>query len=196
MKPTGDMTNIAPDTGGHERDPQTLGNHRFVDHSLDDMLRKCVRVTSELGRDEGGLHVTIGVAAQNVGHRVPTGFIDRHLVLIVEGLTATGEARPPLHGPQLPEAAGDGFSGKGGKLYAKLLHDEKGHSPVPFWRSDPTPRDNRLMPGERDDSTFVFAGNVVRVKVRLIYRRFWPETSRIKKWPAAEIVLFEEICEK
>jgi hypothetical protein len=167
-----------------------------VDHSLDDMLRKCIRVTSELRRNAGWLHVTVGIAAQNVGHRVPTGFIDRHLVLVVEGLTATGKSRALLHGPQLPEAAGDGFTGKGGKLYAKLLRDEKGHGPVPFWRADPSPRDSRLLPGERDEVAFVFPGDVARVKVRLIYRRFWPETSRIKKWPAAEIVLFEEICEK
>ena len=47
--PTGRLTNLAPGKGGVERDPRTLGNHAFVADSLDDMLRRCLRVTAWFG---------------------------------------------------------------------------------------------------------------------------------------------------
>src|SRR5207248_1591107 len=77
------------------------------------------------------------------------------------------------------------FAGKGGKLYAKLLKSEDGHRPAPFWNADPTPVDNRLSPNQEDETTFVFPADVVRLRVRVVYRRFWPETAARKKWPDA-----------
>ena len=160
MKPTGQLTNFAPGVGGRERDPATLGNHRFVDASLHEMLQRAVKTTATLKTDGDEARDRGRRRAQGVGHRKITGFIDRHLVLVVEGLTAGGETRLPLAGPRLPDCAGDVFAGKGGKLYAKLLKDETGHSPAPFWNAEPAPVDNRLMPEERDEMTFVFPGDV------------------------------------
>src|SRR5262249_37185986 len=81
MAPTGGMTNMAPGKGGLERDPATLGNHRFFMGSQGDMLRRCLRLDVRLhpnGRAE------VAVQADAVGHRVPTGFIDRNLILVLE----------------------------------------------------------------------------------------------------------------
>src|SRR5205823_9129509 len=86
MKPTGTMTNIAPGKGGIERDPQTLANHRFFAGSREEMLRRCLRVSLEREGDR----VTVEVRVDGVGHRVPTGFIDRQLLLTVEARDGNG----------------------------------------------------------------------------------------------------------
>lgn len=196
MKPTGAMTNFAPGAGGHERDAQTLGSHRFVDGSLHDMLKRSVRTTAKLERLDDAVRVTVGLSARNVGHRVPTGFIDRHLVLVVEGLTEQGQTRQPQEGPQLPDFVGEEFAGKGGILYAKLLKGEDGRRPVPFWNADVTPQDNRLLPEEENSTMFVFPLDVHRVRVRVIYRRFWPETVQLKKWPDGDFIVVEQVYER
>jgi hypothetical protein len=197
MKPTGSMTNFAPGAGGHERDPKTLGNHRFFDGSQEEMLKRSVNATATLRADGDNVRATVGVTASGVGHRVPTGFIDRHLVLVVEGLTADGESRQPVEGPRLADFVGESVAGKGGKLYAKLLRDEHGRSPAPFWHADPDPVDNRLLPEQRDDTSFAFPADVARVRVRLLFRRFWPEVAALKKWPdAGEIIVADQVYDR
>src|SRR5262249_28789266 len=139
------------------------------------------------------VRASVTVTASGAGHRVPTGFIDRHLVLVVEGLTADGNVRPPTAGPRLPEYAGEAFAGRGGKLYAKLLKREDGHVPAPFWGADPAPVDNRLSPGVADETAFDFPADVVRLRVRVVHRRFWSETAARKKWPdAGEILVVDQ----
>src|SRR5207244_3382643 len=83
MAPTGRLTNLAPGHGGIDRDPRTLGNHRFFRGSQAQMLRACVRVATSLRRERGEVRAEVCVRAEGVGHRVPTGFIDRHLLLVV-----------------------------------------------------------------------------------------------------------------
>jgi hypothetical protein len=197
MKPTGEMTNFAPGAGGRERDPHTLGNHRFFDGSQEAMLKRSVRATATLRAEGDAVRAAVTVTASGVGHRVPTGFIDRHLVLVVEGQTARGEVRAPSEGPRLPDFAGEPFAGRGGKVYAKLLHSDDGHSPAPFWHADPAPVDSRLSPEKPDETAFVFPADVVRLRVRVVYRRFWPETAARKKWPdAGEIDILDESCNR
>src|SRR5438552_7809088 len=72
MAPTGKMTNIAPGKGGIEREPRTLGNHRFFAPSQAEMLRGCLHVSTEAIPRADGLEATVLVQADNVGHRVPT----------------------------------------------------------------------------------------------------------------------------
>jgi Cytochrome c554 and c-prime len=196
MKPTGEMTNFALGAGGHERAAKTLSNHRFVDGSLKDMLQRSVRTTAKLEAGNDTVRVTVSVTAEGVGHRVPTGFVDRHLLLVVEGLTARGETCLPREGPRLPDFAGETFAGKGGVVYAKLLKNEEGRSPAPFWSADVTPRDNRLWPEEPDQTAFVFPSFVDRVRVRVIYRRFWAETVRLKQWPNADAVIVDQVYQR
>jgi hypothetical protein len=195
MKPTGKMTNFAPGHGGNERDPLTLGNHRFFDGSRDDMLRRCVRVAAVVQRESERVRSELRVSAEGAGHRVPTGFIDRHLLLVVDGLTARGEVVPPSDGPRLPTVAGKELAGKAGWLYAKLLKDEEGKSPVPFWKANAEPVDTRLTPGEADVTRYVFPAKVERVRVRVLYRRFWEEVAIAKKWPDRDLIVFERTFE-
>jgi hypothetical protein len=186
------MTNIAPGKGGIPRDPQTLGNHRFFAGSQADMLRRCLQVATQVEREQEGVQVRVELRAEDVGHRVPTGFVDRHLVLLVEALDDAGHRLNARTGPLLSSLAGKDLAGQTGHLYGKVLKDIEGHSPAPFWRADPELIDTRLMPGKQDAIQFVFASECRQVRVRLLYRRFWAEVAAIKQWSDTELVVFDQ----
>jgi hypothetical protein len=191
MRPTGRMTNLAPGHGGIERDPKTLANHRFFHGSRESMLRDCVRVSAVLRRQEQTVQADVRVAVEGVGHRVPTGFVDRHLLLVVEGLAADGSSVPLEAGPTLPAPAGPDLVGKPGQLFAKLLQDYDQHAPAPFWRAFPEARDTRLTPGQPERSVFVFPAHLGRLRVQVLYRRFWQEVARVKGWPDEDVSVFD-----
>ena len=207
MKPTGGLTNIAPGKGGVERDPRTLANHVFFDGGQEEMLRRCLRMTVsfpnaglvpklEFGNErppqEDGVRTVVRLTAEGTGHRTPTGFIDKHLILTVEGEDAAGKPVALRDGPRLPSAAGKELEGRPGKLYAKLLHDFDGRSPAPFWRADPDATDTRLEPGRTDETTYDFPPDLARVKVRVVYRRFWQEVVQSKRWPDKDVSVWDE----
>jgi hypothetical protein len=187
------MTNFAPGRGGVERDPQTLANHRFFAGNPLDMLRRCVRVDVEVRYLPDSARVRVRVAASDVGHRVPTGFVDRHLILTLEALGPAGQPLKLLAGPTLPPAAGD-LAGQPGKLYAKLMRDAAGRSPAPFWTAEADPvADTRLTPGRSDELLFRFPAEFKQVRVRLLHRRFWREVVRAKGWPEEQLVVVDRV---
>jgi hypothetical protein len=183
MAPTGKMSNIAPGKGGIDRNPDTLGNHRFFAPSQIEMVRRCLHVSAEATPRVDGLEATVYVQADDVGHRVPTGFVDRNLLLIVEALGPNDSPISPTQGPTIPSYAGHEWAGKAGKVYAKRLTDFNGNGPVPFWRAKPEVEDNRLISGQTDMIQWRFPAASNRLRVRVIYRRFWPETAIVKGWP-------------
>jgi hypothetical protein len=215
MQPTGRMTNFAPGKGGIERGPDTLANHTFFAGSQEEMLRRSLSVKTTAVRADNHVQVVVTLRTHGIGHRLPTGFIDRHLVLVVEGTDAQGRAVAPVDGPRLPFAAGRDLQGKAGRLYAKLLHydssmatalavtaapglfakiisDAMRFGPAPFWKADPMAEDNRLRPESTDSLSFSFPATVERVRVTLIYRRFWPQTAEAKGWGDTGTVVHEE----
>lgn len=189
MAPTGTLDNVAPGKGGIRRNPQTLANHRFFAGSQEEMLRRCLKVDVQLTSSPEGVLAEVEVRADQVGHRVPTGFADRHLLLVVEGFDAAGQPVAARTGPVLPPSTGMRFAGRRGRLYAKQLSDFAGHQPVPFWRAGPEPEDSRLLPERSDRSCYGFPAALCRVEVRLVYRRFWDEVAIQKNWPNDEIVI-------
>jgi hypothetical protein len=196
MTPTGTMTNIAPDHGGIERDPKTLANHRFFAGSQEDMLRRCVRVEADavrVARPESskGVRLTVRIGAEDVGHRVPTGFIDRHLILAVEARDAAGQLLVVSTGPKLSAAVGPGLSGRPGRLFAKLLTGRDGKAPAPFWLAGGEPDDSRLIPGRTEETAWQFPPEVAQLRIRVLYRRFWAEVVASKGWPDRDIVVYE-----
>jgi hypothetical protein len=193
MKPTGRMRNVAPGHGGIDRDPATLGNHRFWDTSQLEMLRRCLRLDVRL---EGRARVRVRLGAEGVGHRVPTGFIDRQLLVVVEGLDAAGERVALEEGPTLPPAAGPGLAGLPGRLHARLLKDEAGRGPVPFWRAVPEAEDTRLVPGRPEEQVYVFGPSLSGVRVRVLHRRFWAEVARAKGWPDQDLVVIDRFISR
>ncbi len=193
MTPTGRMSNIAPGKGGVPREPRTLANHRLFNGSQEEMLRRCLQVTTNAIADNGEVRVDVAIRVEGAGHRVPTGFVDRQIILVVEALDAAEQAFPLQRGETLPAAAGDGLRGKAGRLYAKRLTDFDGHSPVPFWRARPEVQDTRLLPDQVERRSFVFAGEGKSVRVRVLYRRFWQETVQSKGWPDDTLTVVEQV---
>src|SRR5262249_2747228 len=111
MAPTGTMTNIAPNHGGIRRDPRTLGNHRFFAGSQLNMLLRALTLSVSTQPKGNGVQIDVILQADGAGHRVPTGFVDRHLVLLVEPLDAHGERLTVENGPKLPQHAGRTYAG-------------------------------------------------------------------------------------
>src|SRR5204862_1287396 len=120
------------------------------------------------------------------------GFIDRHLILTVEGLDEQGRRVEMLAGPRLPPPAGPELHGQPGRLFAKLLKDEQGHSPAPFWKADIEPEDTRLHPGRSERIDFRFPANTRSLRVRVIHRRFWQEVAHAKGWPDGDLILIDQ----
>jgi hypothetical protein len=191
MRPTGTLTDLAPGKGGIPRDPQTLASHHFPGHQPE-MLRRCLQVEVSLERDAESVRVQVEVRARSVGHRVPTGFVDRNLVLLVEAFDGQGMPIPARAGPVLPTLAGR-LAGLPGKLYAKQLKDFQGTSPVPFWRAAPDLLDTRLVPEQADRTDFIFPKEAARLQVRLLYRFFWEEVAQSKEWPDNEITVVDQL---
>lgn len=186
MAPDGTLTNVAPGKGGSDRDPWTLSSHRLPGGQAE-MLRRCLKL--EASRD--GLHVRVEVRAERVGHRVPTGFIDRHVLLVVEAFDAAGKPVALQKGAVLPPHVGAALAGRAGALFAKTLTGEDGRQPVPFWSAFAEGEDTRLTPGQTERRDFTFAAGVQRVRVRLLYRRFWQATAAERGFTDNEIVVVE-----
>jgi hypothetical protein len=186
MTPSGTLTNLAPGKGGVERDPRTLASHALPG-GQPDMLRRCLSLVVAAERTTVGVRVRVEVRAEDVGHRVPTGFPDRNLVLSVEATDAAGNPLALLRGPNLPSPAGKQRAGQAGRLYAKLLRGPRGEAPVPFWLDLVETEDTRLVPGRPDVSDYLFPERAERLRVRLLYRRFWPQVAAQRCWPDNEV---------
>ena len=174
MAPNEARTNIAPGRGGLERDPRTLSTHGMFVGSQEAMLRRALNVSADVTRTKASVAVAVTLRTEDVGHRVPTGFIDRHLILVVEARHRTAPLAP-IAGTILPELAGKEFAGSAGRLFARVLSDPKGRSPAPFWNARPTFEDTRLRPEQTEQHSFTFPPTADHVRIRLLYRRFWPD---------------------
>src|SRR5262249_50049575 len=104
MAPTGKLTNLAPGKGGIARDPSTLASHRFPGGQAD-LLKRCLSVAIDIQPAPGVVRAEVSVRAA-AGHRVPTGFVDRNLLLLVDAFDHVGQAVPLATGPTLPRVAG------------------------------------------------------------------------------------------
>ncbi|HLJ95019.1 MAG TPA: multiheme c-type cytochrome [Gemmataceae bacterium] len=195
MAPTGRLSNLATGKGGFPRDPHTLANHRFFAGSQVEMLRQCLKITIALSRSPDSFAAEVEVRTVGVGHSVPTGFVDRNLILMLEAYGADGQTIAPRSGRLLPPVAGKSWTGRPGHLYAKQLTGFDGHGPVPFWRAQPDVVDSRLVPGRPDRSTYRFPVGVNRIVVRLVYQRFWEDVANQKNWPDNAILLLEKTLE-
>jgi hypothetical protein len=191
MAPTGKMTYMA-DEGGIPRNPHTLASHSMPGRQAE-MLRRCLSVSAKLSRADDAIQAVVTVHCDQVGHRVPTGFIDRNVVLVVEPRDGAGRLLSAKSGPRLPSSAGRACADLPGRLFAKQLTDFAGHSPAPFWNTPAKMVDTRLQPGQSDVSEFRFPTETQDVRIRLLYRRFWPEVAETKQWPDNEVIVVDRI---
>lgn len=189
MAPTGAMTNIAVGHGGLERIPSSLASHSFMPEGREAMLQNCLTVETEFQHQHDSIEFQVSVQATDVGHRVPTGFIDRHLILVVEALDDQEQHVTLIEGPTLPLAAGT-LHQQPGHLFAKLLVDPSGTGPQPFWRAGMTTNDTRLMPDQAEHFTFRFPQETATIKTKLVYRPFWETVAQQKGWPTEDLSVF------
>lgn len=193
MAPTGTLRNMAPGKGGVARDPHTLASHRLPGGQVE-MLRRSLHAQVRAARAGNGVTVVVELRAQGVGHRVPTGFPERHLILVVEAIDARGAAVAPIDGPRLPSSTG-AWSGRAGWLYARQFVGFDGRSPVPFWRPIERVTDTRLRPEQPDRRRFTFGAATRRVRVRLWYRRFWDVVARSRGWSDNDHTILEQVVD-
>jgi nitrate/TMAO reductase-like tetraheme cytochrome c subunit len=189
MAPTGRLRNIAPGHGGIDRDPATLASH-CDPVPRDEMLYRCLHVQTTTRPQPDGVLVTVTISMTDVGHRMPTGYIDRQLILVLEAMDSGGKGLRLQSGPVLPDIVGS-LRGAAGCLFAKQPVGFDGQAPAPFWIAQPGLLDTRLMPERPQQTEFLFPVETRRLRVRLLYRRFWEEQTRIKRWPSTEIVVHD-----
>jgi Cytochrome c554 and c-prime len=201
MKPNGSTKNTAPGHGGVDRDVTTVGTHHFPGSTDDELLQSCVELSMRGSRDGTRIQSIVTVQPKQVGHRLPTGSPERHLILTIRAKTDLGDELKLAEGPTVPSAGGIGpfesshFAGAPGKLYGKLLRGPDGSVPSPFWRSVAVEEDSRLEPDQPDEAVHVFelkdnARDVV-LTATLRYRRFYKKLMEEKSWPDADIILAE-----
>lgn len=190
MTPTGKMTNIARGKGGIARDPRSLASHHTPGGDAD-MLKKSLKLKPSLT----GRQVIVDVVADNVGHRVPTGFVDRHLILVVLAIDAKGAAIGLVEGPRLPASAGK-WKGMPGVLYAKQLIGDKKRTPLAFWMPVFETVDTRLYPDRPDRQTLVFKNEPSHVTIQLWYRRFWQDVADARGWRDNDVLATESTIKK
>ena len=179
------MTNAAPGHGGVERHPSTLATHEFPGGDSR-LLKDCLKlVTQVTPGPEGKVNLNVELTAMNVGHRVPTGFVDHHLILVVNAYRDDGSAARLIQGPRLSEFAGR-LVGSAGRLFGKQLRDVNDNGPIPFWGDVATVTDSRLYPEKTDYSQFTFPAGTSRFEVRVVYRKTWQSVADEKKWPDNE----------
>jgi hypothetical protein len=187
MASDGRTTNMAPGHGGLERSAETLSTHDMLPDGRLAMLRRAVTMVVRYGES---LHVDL--TTSGVGHATPTGYIDRHLLLIIEPKAedSSSSPEPILDGPRLDSLAGE-YENFAGRLFGRVVRDEKGRAPAPFWRAFEDPIDNRLPPDATTTTRWRFQNATPQIRVRLVYRRFWPSVRKTKGWPDDTLVVYD-----
>lgn len=193
MAPTGRMTNVAPDVGGFERDPATLASHTLLPGGRKAMLRRSLDLEIEWETTDDNVDGHITLTARDIGHRLPTGFIDRHLILVVEAFDSDDRPLALQSGDVLPMHAGQELTGLPGRLFAKVVTDGDSGSPRPFWSGGKVTDDTRLVPEQPVSMAFTFPQQTDRILVRVLYRRFWKAVADQKQWPDDTITIHDRI---
>jgi hypothetical protein len=197
MKPTGRRKFVAESEESVMRNPWTLSTHHFGANQKLETLRRAMDVEVEELRVRGQqLGLKLALRTVEVGHCLPTGFPDRHLLLVVEARDADGHVLPLVQGPVLPPEAGFSATlrrnvvGLPGRLFGRLLVDFSGVGPAPFWLAVAEKYDTRLRPDQTERVEFWFhtsgARGVAHIEVSLLYRRFYPELVEEKGWELEE----------
>ena len=193
MVPDGEMTNVATDFGGIERGPASLASHRLFGDSFKELLESCVDIQVDVFRTAQARELRVVLTATKVGHRVPTGYIDRHMILLVDATDTHGSVVQIKDGPVLTNPGESTLRGRPGMLFAKLLFGPGGKTPIAFWHEHQRIEDTRLVPEQPVVAHFRYPLGVKSIRVRLIYRKFWRDVAKAKGWPDEEIVIYDRL---
>jgi hypothetical protein len=178
-----------------DRDPDTIGRHN-IEGTTAEFLEEAVELTMQVTPAGQQLEVEVSIENTETGHHVPSGESMRNMILLVD---AWLEGEDPLVNP-LPDTGGQtvhdlggigdpaqgDYAGLPGKLYAKVLEDPNGNSPVMFTEAAAITSDNRIAALDTDTTQYSFTapdeGGLVHVRARLIYRRTFRVLLDAKGW--------------
>lgn len=193
MRPTGRLSNIAPGAGGIRRDPHTLASHQLLPGGQAEMLRRCLDLKTQLRPSGGLLRLDVTLRTKGIGHHLPTGYIDRHLILRVQATDQQHARCAPVRGDRLGALVGPEWQGDAGYLFARVLSDGEGNRPIPFWQPTAAETDTRLAPERPWTGSFYFPSVAKRMRVTVSYRRFWYSVSRAKQWPDETVLIHQTV---
>ena len=194
------MTNVAPGTGGVERDPLTIHAHTFPGAMDEQLLQNAVSMTTTAHLGGSTVVVKVDITNDQTGHHVPTDSPLRHLILLVQTTDANGHPLAQLSGPTVPEWGGLGDPGEGyyaglpGTAYAKILQElwtEVSPSGA-YWNPTRVLSDNRLAAFDTSTSVYSFAAPTkgdIMIEVVLLFRRAFIELMDQKGWEVPDIVM-------
>jgi len=196
-----EITNVAPEAGGIERDPTSIHAHTFPGAASQELLQNAVAMEVEARREAGTIVVNVTVTNDQAGHHVPTDSPLRHMILIVTATDSTGQPLSLHEGPVLPAWCGVGdpaegyYAGLPGKAYAKLLQ-ELWTELLPsgaYWNPTRVVSDTRLAAMTMDRLRFSFesADGEAHITVRLLFRRAFKELMDQKGWTDEDIQMEE-----
>jgi len=199
-----EMKNVAPGSGGVERDPMTIHPHLQLGAMDENFLQDAVTMTTSAQYEEDTLRVRVEITNDNTGHHIPTDSPLRHLILIVESTNEQGIPLPLISGTTVPEFAGVGdpeqgyYAGLPGKVFAKILEELWTEvSPTgAYWNPTRLVSDNRLAAMATDTSTYTFSApgrGQVTIEVTLLYRRAFKALMEQKEWDVPDIVVAQEL---
>ena len=191
MAAAAEIVNAAPGHGGIDRQTATLSDHSMFGAGTK-RLGDVLRLSFKHERFEAGVEVEVCLDASEVGHRVPTGFVDRHVLLIVEAADAAGAGVESVAGPLIPKFAGPSVAGRPGRVFAKVLFRPDGSAPAPFWGAEPEYVDSRLDPAVIERLTLTFGNAAATIRVRVLHRDFWESVRVEKKWTDDTVVVLDQ----
>lgn len=193
MAAAADVTNMAPGHGGIARPSSSLSDHSLRGPASRTYANS-LSVSFATTRSERCVRVRVSFDASLVGHAVPTGFIDKHLILVVEALDKNGRTVRQLDGPQVPEYAGESVAGRAGELFGRVLTGTQGEQPEVFWNPVVQHLDTRILPTVPRTVDVAFDVTAERLRIRLLHRRGWEHSRRAKHWPDDTTTLINHEC--
>ena len=191
MKHDGSLGNIAPGKGGIDRNPMGMASHQIMPGGLKQMLQNSILHKEEIILGENDCVVKVQLKAVNVGHKVPTGYIDRHMILHLKAKSQDEEVKP-IEGVTLPAWVDNSLGGNAGVLFGRPLLNTEMLELQPFWQGGTGVVDSRLEPETAKVWVWKFPRKIEYIQISLVYRPFWKEQQLIKRWVNQDIVVFEK----
>jgi hypothetical protein len=196
MPSLGNQFAAFPEKGGPQRPADQIHSHKMAGGYDEELLQNTLSLTANARLVAGRLWVTVNVTNDGAGHHVPTDSPLRHLILLVEAVDGRGETLEWRSGGLLPEWAGE-YAGQPGRIFAKTLRDGwTGEMPTgAYWRPVEVVSDTRIpaLATRRNFFSFTPPTDGSNIRIRLLYRRAWPDLQEWKKWNDPDILMEETV---
>ena len=200
------LTNVAAGKGGVERDPLSIPAHTFPGASSTNLLQNSVTMEVTASRSADNILVIVNIINDRTGHSIPTDSPLRQMILLVDAQDAGGKALTQVAGLTVPEWAGVGnpaqgyYAGLPGTGYAKILIElwTEVTPTAAYWNPTRLVSDNRIPALASDTNNFDFLSpthGMVKVNVRLIFRRAFIDLATQKGWQDPDVLMESQTIE-